>query len=83
MAIGISRDERGFFGTDLYGEEAHRDQADPAVKGVEVRNGGLREVVRVQHRQETDGDAGNRQSVKDGVEKLDVDPSAAPTYSVQ
>jgi hypothetical protein len=39
--------------------------------------------VRVQDRQETDGDARNRQSVKDGVEKLDVDSSATPTYSIQ
>ncbi|EFA09751.1 hypothetical protein TcasGA2_TC011890 [Tribolium castaneum] len=67
----------------LYSEQAHCYQSDPAVQGVEVGDGRLGEIVGIQNRQETDGDAGNRQSVKHGVEELDVDSPATPTYSVQ
>lgn len=68
----------------LYSEQSHGDQTDPAVQGVEVGNwGGLGQVVAIQDRQESNGDARNRQGVEDGVQQLDVDPPTAPTYPVQ
>ena len=50
---------------------------------VEVPDGRAGEVVRVQHREEAHDDAGYRQRMEDGVQKLNVDSAGAARESVQ
>lgn len=67
----------------LYGEQSHGDETDPAVKGVEVRNGArLIEVVGIEDGHEADGHARDGQCVEHRVQEFHVDPPATSAYPV-
>lgn len=68
---------------ELQSKQAHGDESHPAVQGVEVADGRLRQVVVVQDRDEAHHDAGHGQGVEDGVEELDVDAAAAAADAVE
>lgn len=65
----------------LDSEKSHSNEADPAVKRVKVLDALL--VVVVQDSEEADDDAGECQSMKDGVKQLHVDPAEAAADAVQ
>ena len=73
---------------DLEGEESHDGESDPGVEAVEVGDGrGVAvavgaEVVRVEHGDEADDDAGDGQDVEDGVQQLVPDAAAAAAGAV-
>lgn len=68
---------------ELQDEQAHRDEAEPGVQRVEVRDRRVGQVVRVPDGQEAEADARDRQSVEERVRQLGVDVAQAPAQSVQ
>lgn len=67
--------------THLYSKQSHGNEADPAMQGVEVVDARL--VVVVEHCQEPDDDARERQRMEDRVKQLHVNASEATADAVQ
>lgn len=67
----------------LKSKQAHGYKTHPAVKGVEIADWGIGQVVGIQDGNEAHHHARDGQGVEDGVEQLDIDAAATATHTVQ
>lgn len=67
----------------LQHKQSHRDQSQPRVQRIEVRDWRLRQIMRIENGQESNHDARNRTGMEQGVRQLHVDVLHAAAQSVE